>query len=323
MHEDKFIELKDATGALAVIAPELGGWLLRYARPTAKHGLVDALHFGQAVVDRYPKEMWAGNPLLFPMVSFNHLPGREHHYAWGGREFALGQHGFARRSAWSVVARAESALTMELTDSDATRAVYPFAFVHRVTYRLDAGRLHFEQTMENRGAEPMPFSTGIHPYFQVPLTPRGERNRCFVKIPACHRLTPDARHEHFTATPQAASELSVAQDIAHTLFLGEFAKPELTLVDPASELEIVLNWEDAPQHRYCALWSRTTDAPFYCLEPWTALPNSFTRAQPGEVIVLAAGETFRAAMWMELQLHPLRGMVAEENRAEANLKKRI
>ena len=44
MHEDKFIELKDATGALAVIAPELGGWLLRYARPTAKHGLVDALH---------------------------------------------------------------------------------------------------------------------------------------------------------------------------------------------------------------------------------------------------------------------------------------
>lgn len=144
-----------------------------------------------------------------------------------------------------------------------------------------------------------------------------------MKIPACHRLTPDARHEHFTATPQAASELSVAQDIAHTLFLGEFTKPELTLVDPASELEIVLNWEDAPQHRYCALWSRTTDAPFYCLEPWTALPNSFTRAQPGEVIVLAAGETFRAAMWMELQLHPLRGIVAEENRAEANLKKRI
>jgi hypothetical protein len=70
MHEDKFVSLKDSTGSLAVIAPELGGWLLRYARPTAKHGLVDALHFSQAVVDRYPKEMWAGNPLLFPMVSF-------------------------------------------------------------------------------------------------------------------------------------------------------------------------------------------------------------------------------------------------------------
>lgn len=293
-------QLNSPDGALAVIAPELGGWLLRYARPT-KHGLVDALHFSQAVVDRYPKEMWAGNPLLFPMVSFNHLPGKEHHYAWGGREFPLGQHGFSRRSAWSVVARTDAALTMELADSDATRAVYPFTFRHRVTYRLEGGRLHFEQTVENRSTEPMPFSTGIHPYFQVPLTPRGERNRCFVKIPACHRITTDGRYEVFAATPQAATELSVGQDVAHTLFFGEFSRPELTLVDPASALEIVLNWEAAPQHRYCALWSRATDAPFYCLEPWTALPNSFTRAQPGEVIVLAPGEVFRAAMWMELR----------------------
>jgi galactose mutarotase-like enzyme len=147
----------------------------------------------------------------------------------------------------------------------------------------------------------MPFSTGIHPYFQLPLGPRGERNRCFVKIPACHRLVPDARHERFTATQQAASELSTAGDVSGTMFLGGFAKSELTLVDPAGELEIVLNWQDAPQHRFCALWSRATDAPFYCLEPWTALPNSFTRAEPGEVIVLAPGQAFDAAMWMELR----------------------
>ena len=298
---DQCIELTSPDGALAVIAPELGGWLLRYARPT-KHGLVDALHFSQAVVDRYPKEMWAGNPLLFPMVSFNHLPGREHHYAWAGREFPLGQHGFARRSVWNVVARSASAVTIELTDSDATRAAYPFAFRHAVTYRLDGGRLHFEQVVENRAAEPMPFSTGIHPYFQVPLTPRGERNRCFVRIPACHRLTPDARHGSFASAAQPATELSVGTDVAHTLFLGEFSRPELALVDPVSELEILLNWQGAPRHRYCALWSRTTDAPFYCLEPWTALPNSFTRAQPGELVVLAPGETFRAAMWMELRV---------------------
>ncbi|MBI5799446.1 MAG: hypothetical protein HZA92_01790 [Verrucomicrobia bacterium] len=297
----KTFQLKSPDGAIAVIAPELGGWLLRYARPTDKHGLVDALHFSQAVVDRYPKEMWAGNPLLFPMVSFNHLPNREHQYAWGGREFALGQHGFARRSAWTVMAQGESELTMELADSEGTRVAYPFAFRHRVTYRLDAGRLHFEQAVENRGLEPMPFSTGIHPYFQVPLTPRGERNRCFVKIPACHHLATDARYECYKATEQPAQELPVAQDASGTLFLGELSRRELILVDPGSGLEIILNWQDAPQHRFCALWSRATDAPFYCLEPWTALPNSFTRAQPGEVIVLAPGETFRAAMWIDLR----------------------
>ena len=136
------LQITDPTGALAVIAPELGGWLLRYARPTRQHGLVEALHFDQAVVDRYPKEMWAGNPLLFPMVSFNHLPGKEHHYHWQGRDYLLPQHGFARRTPWQVIDHTTSALTLELTDTEATRTTYPFAFSHRVTYRLEAGRLH-------------------------------------------------------------------------------------------------------------------------------------------------------------------------------------
>jgi galactose mutarotase-like enzyme len=106
---------------------------------------------------------------------------------------------------------------------------------------------------------------------------------------------------NFTAGAQAAQNFSVAQDVAGTVFLGGFKKRELILIDPRSELEVILNWDDAPQHRYCALWSRSTDAPFYCLEPWTALPNSFTRAQPSEVIVLPPDGTFRAALWMELR----------------------
>jgi galactose mutarotase-like enzyme len=295
------IQLTDTTGALAVIAPELGGWLLRYAKPTARHGLVEAIHFQQAVVDRYPKEMWAGNPLLFPMVSFNHLPGKEHHYQWHGQEYALPQHGFARRVPWSVVAQTESSLTMELADNPGTRAAYPFGFRHRVTYSLQNGRLHYEQVVENTGDVTMPFSTGIHPYFQVPLTKGGERNACFVEIPECARLKPNQDFTQFTATPQAAFKLPVAEDVSGTVFLGEFQRREFLLIDPKSELEIVLNWDDAPQHRFAALWSRTTDAPFYCLEPWTALPNSLRRAVPGEVLTLDPQKTFRAAMWMDVR----------------------
>lgn len=295
------LQITDPTGALAVIAPELGGWLLRYARPTRQHGLVEALHFDQAVLARYPKEMWAGNPLLFPMVSFNHLPGKEHHYHWQGRDYLLPQHGFARRTPWQVIDHTTSALRLELTDTEATRAAYPFAFSHRVTYRLEAGRLHYEQTVENRGSQTRPFSTGIHPYFQIPLTPASQRAQCYVKIPACHRLTPDAHFLNFTATPQPAQHMSVADDVSGTLFLGDLAHRELTLVDPASALEIVLNWEAAPQHRYCALWSRNTESPFYCLEPWTALPNSFTRAVPGELTLLDPAQSFHAAMTIELR----------------------
>lgn len=301
MPERNLVTLTDAEGNLAVVAPELGGWLLRYARRVSKHGLVEALHCSQAVIDRYPREMWAGNPVLFPLVSNNRAGDKEHHYEWNGRVFEMPQHGFARRSKWSVVEKSATSLVMELADSDTTRANYPFAFRHRLNYRLDQGRLHWEQVIENTGAEPLPFSTGFHPYFQVPLTAKSERGACYIEIPDAKRVTPQGHWERHTSKPFPAQNWSVQEDVAGTMFLTDLKKPELIFVDPASELEIIFNFTDAPQHRFVAIWAKSTDAPFYCLEPWTALPNSFSRAKDHELIVLEPQKTFRAAMWMELR----------------------
>jgi galactose mutarotase-like enzyme len=244
--------------------------------------------------------MWAGNPLLFPLVSHNRVGANAHHYAWGGRVFPMPQHGFARRVAWEAVERSATAVTLQLTDSPVLRESYPFRFKHWLTYRLDAGRLHWDQVIENRSEVPMPFSTGVHPYLSVPLTPKGRRADCYVEIPEARRLTAIGEFDRFEAAPFPAQHWSVAQDVSGTMFLTELLKHELALVDPASGLRVVLNWEEAPQHRFVALWSRATDAPFYCLEPWTALPNSFLRAD-GELIVLQPGQSFRAAKWMDVQ----------------------
>lgn len=284
-----------------MLAPELGGWLLRYARPVPKHGLVEALHFDPAVVDRYPRGMYAGNPVLFPLVVNNRVGEREHCYEWNGRVFEMPQHGFARRVKWTVAAQDAASVTMELTDNETTRADYPFNFRQRLTYRLANGRIHWEQVVENLSPEPMPFSTGFHPYFQVPLTAKSERGACFVEIPDAKRLRPVGANERFTAEPFPSQNWSVAQDVAGTMFLSDLKKPELVLVDPVSELEVTLNWADAPQHRFVALWAKTTEEPFYCLEPWTALPNSFTRVKDHELIVLEPQRTLRAAMWMEVR----------------------
>lgn len=301
MPEHTLITLKEPDGTLAVVTPELGGWLLRYARPMPDHGLVDALYFAQAVVDRYPREMYAGNPILFPMVSFNHTADREHHYEWKGRVFPLPQHGFGRRSKWAAAAQDASSVTLQLEDTEATRAAYPFAFRQRLTYRLQEGRLHLEQVIENRAKEPMPFSTGFHPYFAVPLTDKSERPVCYVELPEATRMIPNERFTSFTPKPFASQNWAVKEDVSGTVFLGELKKQEAVLIDPASELEVVFNFEEAPRHRFLALWSKSPAEPFYCLEPWTALPNSFRRAQEGELIVLEPQQTFRAAMWMELR----------------------
>jgi galactose mutarotase-like enzyme len=301
MPEKKMITIADGSGATAVVAPELGGWLLRYTREVPKHGAVEAIHCSQAVIDRYPREMYSGNPVLFPLVSNNRVGEKEHHYEWNGRVHEMPQHGFARRLKWNVVSQTPDALTMELTDCESTRVNYPFAFRQRLTYRVAQGRLHWEQVVENTGGEPLPFSTGFHPYFQIPLTAKSERAACFIEIPEAKRLTPIGRFDRFAPKPFPGQNWSVQTDVVDTLFLTDLKKPELILVDPASELEVVYNFADAPQHRFVALWSKSPEMPFYCIEPWTALPNSFSRPKDHELIVLEPQKTFRAAMWIELR----------------------
>jgi galactose mutarotase-like enzyme len=301
MPEHSLVTLTDTDGSLAVIAPQLGGWLLRYARPIAPHGLVEALHCTQEIIDRYPREMYAGNPVLFPIASFTRAGEKENHYEWNGRSYEMPQHGFARRSKWTTVDQTATSVTMELADTEATRVNYPFAFRHRLIYRLSEGRLHWEQVIENRSNEPLPFSTGFHPYFAVPLTSRSRRADCFVEIPEGKRMMQHGRADSFTPKPFAAQNWSVQEDVSGTMFLSHLKKQELLLIDPASELEIVFNFEDAPQHRFVAIWAKTPNEPYYCLEPWTALPNPFGRPKDRELILLEPQKTFRAAMWIELR----------------------
>jgi galactose mutarotase-like enzyme len=300
MDPDRTIVLKESNGTLALIAPDMGGWLLRYARHFEDRGWEEALYWSQEVVDRYPREMYAGNPVLFPLVSWNSVEEKKHFYQWEGRTWEMPQHGFARRLPWEVTHRTPDSVTLELRDDGETRKNYPFSFLHQITYRLQDGRLNWDQQIENRGTEPLPFSAGFHPYLYVPLTYQGRRRESLIRIPECQKVSPIGSWSGFTREPFSIREWSVNNKLEGTLFLTDLEKPELRLIDPFRKLEIVLNFEAAPKHRFVALWTRFPESPFYCLEPWTSLPNSFTRKEE-DLILLQPGETFQAGMWLEIR----------------------
>ena len=145
----------------------------------------------------------------------------------------------------------------------------------------------------------MPFSTGIHPYLQVPIVPNGKRNDCYVELPEARRVITDDEWQTWRTEPFKKRQLSVSEDVSGTLFLTELATPEISLVDAGAAVRITLNFAQAPAHRYVALWSKSTSDPFYCIEPWTALPNSLNRAK-SELVRLAPGERFEAGMWLNV-----------------------
>ncbi|MBB5712002.1 aldose 1-epimerase family protein [Sphingomonas xinjiangensis] len=109
---------------------------------------------------------WTGHaPLLFPIVG--RLAGDR--YRLDGRDYALPQHGFARRQPFALLEQEPHRVVFRLTDNDATRGVYPFRFALDAAYTLSDATLAIDVTVTNRGERPMPASFGFHPAFAWPL----------------------------------------------------------------------------------------------------------------------------------------------------------
>jgi glucose-6-phosphate 1-epimerase len=83
----------------------------------------------------------------------------------------IGQHGFARLSRWSVVREEEESggahLVLRLTDTEATRALWPFAFSADLSVHVAAATLTVQLTVTNTDAQPICFTAAFHPYFAV------------------------------------------------------------------------------------------------------------------------------------------------------------
>lgn len=110
--------------------------------PLSQPGIADALR--------------GGVPVLFPQFgTFGVLP----------------KHGFARTADWQQVPTAEvaerAALAFELTDSEATRAVWPHPFRARLEIDASPTELRMGLIIDNLSHETVRFTGGLHTYFAV------------------------------------------------------------------------------------------------------------------------------------------------------------
>lgn len=124
-------------------------------------------------------------PILFPFV------GRVYGnvYRYKGKEYPMGQHGFARDMDFTCVDEKPDTVTHRLCSTDETRAVYPFDFTLTVTHRLEKNSLFVEWTVENPGDETLYFSIGGHPGFLCPVLPGTKQTDYFLSFPGHENLT--------------------------------------------------------------------------------------------------------------------------------------
>jgi galactose mutarotase-like enzyme len=168
--------------------------------------------------------------------------------------FNLGQHGFARQLPWRMEALADGAgVQLQLGETHETFEAFPFWFLLTMEVRLAPGALEITAIVENRGNDTMPFSFGLHPYFNLSSL-EGVR---FEGLPL-HCLNHLTMEEASTADQleRLASGIDLlVQPTGSVKLVDEAAGTslELQLTHP---LDLVVLWTEPPRA-------------MVCMEPWS------------------------------------------------------
>jgi galactose mutarotase-like enzyme len=239
---------------------------------------------------------WTGHaPLLFPIVGAL----RNGTYRLDGRDYALPKHGFARTSRFTAIETLPNYVRFRLVDSEATRAVYPFAFAIDAEFGLAGATLAMRVTVHNTGERPLPFSFGFHPAFAWPLPDGGAKAGHRVVFardePApVRRIDPASGtlRKEPEATPVTGRELVPDARLfeADALIWDRLASRSLTFAGETGP-SLAIDFPDCPN---LGLWQKP-GAPFLAIEPWQGFndPEGFAGElcdKPGIVILAPDAE---------------------------------
>ncbi len=222
-----------------------------------------------------------GIPILFPICG--NLP--DNTYTYKGQQHQLKQHGFARELPWTVAESVEGSndslhLTLVLNSNDQTRAVYPFDFQLTFTYQLKGNTLELQQRYTNHSSEPMPFSSGLHPYF---LT--SDKTQLEYEIPASEYQDQISKDIHpFCGT------FDLSRDELDLVF-RQITDCSASVTDKGRGLKITLNYSDL--YSTLVFWT-VKGKDYYCLEPWSAPRNALNTSE--HLTQLAPGASLEASV---------------------------
>lgn len=267
--------LSDASAQSTLeVVPERGGIITSWQVQGQKLLYLDAERFANPSLS-----VRGGIPILFPICG--NLP--DNIYTYKGQQYSLKQHGLARDLPWEVAdsnTQDQASLTLVLNSNEQTRRVYPFDFQLAFTYQLLGNTLEIQQRYTNYSDEPMPFSSGLHPYFKTT-----DKARLQFGIPAT-----EFQDQLTKSTHPFNGGFDFAQDEIDVAF-KYLSRQSASVVDASQGVQLQLEWDN--NYSTLVFWT-LKGKDFYCLEPWSAPRNALntgeklTRLEPGASCELLA-----------------------------------
>lgn len=251
--------------------------------------LVSVVCEGREYLWQGDPEFWGRHsPVLFPIVGsvFNKK------YRSHGKEYTLGQHGFARDTDFTFVGKSDDEVWFELDSSPETKEKYPYDFKLEIGYKLAGRSVKVMWKVTNPSAdEDMYFQIGAHPAFHWPLLPdeaiaagteamkavlarstdRGwarisdsEKEFACAQVAKAGGFAPESFYP-LKSDADGLIPLSTSSFDDEAIVFDDSQLNEVTVCDADKKPYLTVSF-DAP---VVALWSPPgKNAPFVCIEPW-------------------------------------------------------
>lgn len=238
------------------------------------------------------------SPVLFPLVGGL----KDGTYRLDGREYAMGQHGFARDMEFQLKSQEASELWFTLQSGEETLEKYPYPFVLEIGYELTGWTVIVKWRVKNPAAGQMYFSIGGHPAFLCPIDEGTKQSEYKLRFDAKDEVTVSCLEEGLLSEqkkryPLREGILPVTEQLfdGDALVIEDHQAHSVSLVKPDGTAYLTVDF-DAPLF---GIWSPPhKNAPFICIEPWYGRCDRADFAGSWKerewIQVLEGGETFRA-----------------------------
>jgi galactose mutarotase-like enzyme len=252
------------------------------------------------------KTYWGGHsPVLFPIV----CAVNEGKIRVDQKEYQIGNHGFARKSEFTIVNETESSITFRLTDNEETLKSYPYRFELDLIYTLIDNKLNIKYIVRNTDNKEIYFQLGTHPGFNCPLGKEGSLEDYFIEFKCRENL--NRLYMNGANVLIRNKSKSILQDddvlwLTRELFedgalvFRNINSEKVSLKSRTTSKKVVLYIENMPN---LGIW-QAKDAPFVCIEPWHGIAD--TEDFEGEfkekemITSLEPGKTFECSLTIEI-----------------------
>jgi len=253
----------------------IGNEMLKIAVKAAGAEMTSLNYQGTEYLWNGDKTYWGRHaPILFPIVGRL----RDHKTIIDGKEYEMGQHGFARDCEFEVVSSASTAICYLLKQNEETLKKYPYHFELYVFYEVIENIVKVTYRVVNKDEKTMFFSIGAHPAFCWPLAENESFEDYEIKFSekeTVNRISVEDGYVYETNEPVLENEDTIALSKkvfdVDTLIFNNLKSNKVTFQSKKSQKSVSLHFDGFP---YLGIWSRRDDAPFLCLEPWYGVADT-------------------------------------------------